>query len=115
MVSAVVWSDRKSSREVSHLQRLEPAPARRCEMKLAIDHERLVSEIDALAAFSDAEAPAVTRVVFTPADMKARAWIKARCEEAGLVLRQDAIGNTFARWIGSDVQAPMVGTGSHID
>jgi ureidoglycolate amidohydrolase len=84
-------------------------------MKIVVDQQRLTSEIDALAAFSDAESPAVTRVVFTPTDLKARAWMKARCEEAGLIVRQDAIGNTFARWVGSDSQAPAVGTGSHID
>jgi ureidoglycolate amidohydrolase len=65
--------------------------------------------------FSDAEAPAVTRIVFTPQDLKARAWLRARCEEAGLTVRHDAIGNTFARWTGSDPSAPVVGTGSHID
>jgi N-carbamoyl-L-amino-acid hydrolase len=41
--------------------------------------------------------------------------MKSRCEEAGLTLRQDAIGNTFARWNGSNPEAPVVGTGSHID
>lgn len=84
-------------------------------MKLAIDQGRLASEIDALAEFSDVEAPAVTRIVFTATDLKARAWMKARCEDEGLTVRQDAIGNTFARWVGSDPQAPVVGTGSHID
>jgi N-carbamoyl-L-amino-acid hydrolase len=84
-------------------------------MKLEIDRDRLVSEIEALAGISDAAAPAVTRIVFTPADLKARAWLRARCEEAGLAVRQDAIGNTFARWSGSDPAAPPVGTGSHID
>ena len=90
--------------------------ARRANMKLEIDDsDTLISEIEALAAISDAEAPAVTRIVFTPADLKARAWLKARCEEAGLAVRQDAIGNTFARWTGSDPALPAVGTGSHID
>lgn len=84
-------------------------------MKLTIDQSRLVSEIDSLAEFSDAEPPAVARVVFTPTDLKARAWVKDRCESARLAVRDDAIGNTFARWIGSDPQAPAVGTGSHID
>jgi len=84
-------------------------------MKIAIDQARLLSEIEALAAFSDAEAPAVTRIVFTPTDLKARAWIKARCEDAGLSVRHDAIGNTFARWSGTDPSAPAVATGSHID
>jgi ureidoglycolate amidohydrolase len=84
-------------------------------MRLTIDRDRLLSEIDALASFSDAEAPAVTRIVFTPTDLKARAWLKARCEEAGLTVRQDGVGNTFARWNGSEPAAPVVGTGSHID
>src|SRR5262252_2548186 len=84
-------------------------------MKLAIDQRRLSSAIDELATFSDAEPPAVTRVVFGPADMKARAWMKSRCESAGLKIRHDAIGNTFARWEGFDRAAPAVGTGSHID
>lgn len=84
-------------------------------MTVEIDHARLLGEIEALAAISDAEPPAVTRVVFTPTDLKARAWLRARCEEAGLEVRHDAIGNVFARWGGSDPSAPAVGTGSHID
>lgn len=84
-------------------------------MKLEIDREALLSEIEALASISGTEPPAVTRIVFTPADLKARAWLRSRCESAGLSVRQDAIGNTFARWTGSDPHAPAVGTGSHID
>jgi ureidoglycolate amidohydrolase len=84
-------------------------------LNIKIDQDRLLAEIEALGAISEAEPPVVTRIVFTPADLKARAWMKARYEEAGLVLRQDAIGNTFARWNGSDSSAAVVGTGSHID
>ena len=97
-------------------------------MKLAIDQARLTSEIEHLATFSDAEAPAVTRVVFTPTDLKARAWIKERCQDAGLTIREDPVGNTFARWSGDPTQSQrtrlngppesndlVVGTGSHID
>ena len=84
-------------------------------MKLEIDEQRLNSEIETLATFSDAEPPAVTRIVFTPADLQARAWMIARCKEAELAVRQDAIGNIFARWNGADPAAPAVGTGSHID
>ncbi len=84
-------------------------------MALAIDSGLLSREIEELASISDAEPPAVTRVVFTPTDLKARAWLRARCEAAGLSVRVDAIGNTFARWKGSESDAPVVGTGSHID
>src|SRR5437667_10164017 len=84
-------------------------------MKLEIDQQGLLSELERLATFSDAEPPAVTRIVFTPTDLKARAWMMARCQEAGLAVRQDAIGNIFTRWDGADPAAPAVGTGCHID
>ncbi|MFZ0322146.1 MAG: M20 family metallo-hydrolase [Candidatus Sulfotelmatobacter sp.] len=84
-------------------------------MSLTIGRDRLLSEIEILASFSDAQPPAVTRVVFTPTDLKARAWMRERCQEAGLTVREDAVGNTFARWSGSDPEAAVIGTGSHID
>jgi ureidoglycolate amidohydrolase len=84
-------------------------------MKIEIEQERLNREIDALAAFSDAEAPAVTRVVFTEQDLRARAWLKERFVEAGLTVREDAVGNTFARWEGTKPDLPPVATGSHVD
>jgi len=82
---------------------------------LEVDRDLLQKEIEELASISEAEAPAVTRIVFSPTDLKARAWFMACCEKAGLAVRQDAIGNIFARWAGSEPNAPAVGTGSHID
>lgn len=84
-------------------------------MRIAIDTERVLCELAALAEFSEAEAPAVTRIVFTQQDIAARAWIIKLCADAGLVVREDAVGNTFARWSGFDESAPAVATGSHID
>jgi ureidoglycolate amidohydrolase len=84
-------------------------------MKLNINQDRLGAEIEALASISQAGPPVVTRIVFTPADLRARAWLKVKCAEAGLLVREDAIGNTFARWEGSDRSGSSVGTGSHID
>jgi len=84
-------------------------------MKLAIDEERLARELDALGAISSEPLPVVTRVVFTEADWRGRAFVKQLCQEAGLVLREDAVGNTFARWTGREPDLPAVGTGSHID
>lgn len=84
-------------------------------MSLVVDLDRLIAEIEELASISDTEPPAVTRIVFTPTDLKARAWLIARCEAAGLAIRQDPIGNIFARWGGSDPDAPPIGTGSHFD
>src|SRR5207248_3594395 len=84
-------------------------------MNLQIDQHGLLSQLETLATVSDAEPPAVTRIVYTPTDWKARAWVITLCGEAKLAVRQDAIGNVFARWNGADPAAPAVGTGSHID
>jgi ureidoglycolate amidohydrolase len=79
------------------------------------DAGRIWAELEALASWSEAEPPAVTRVVFTDQDLRARAFVKRLCVEAGLAVREDAIGNTFARWEGSRPELPAVATGSHID
>ena len=75
----------------------------------------LMSELAALAQISAAEPPVVTRVVFSEADMRARAYVNGLCAAAGLMVHEDAIGNTFARWQGSDPDLAPIGTGSHID
>jgi len=84
-------------------------------MKIDIDRERLIGELDALGAISQAEPPVVTRVVFTEADLRGRAYVKQLCREAGLSVREDAVGNTFARWTGTNPNLEPVATGSHID
>ena len=84
-------------------------------MSLVVDAERLSGEIEELARFSDTEYPSVTRVLFTETDMRARAWLMERMEAAGLAVRVDAVGNTFARWEGDEPAEPAVATGSHID
>ena len=84
-------------------------------MSLTIDSQRLSTEIEILAGFSEAPAPAVTRVLFSQEDQFARVWLRERCAAAGLEMRQDAVGNFFARWVGSEPELPAFATGSHID
>jgi len=81
--------------------------------QLTIDS--LILELLSLGQISEAEPPVVTRVVFSEADMRGRAYVKSLCASAGLTVREDAIGNTFARWQGSDAELAPIGTGSHID
>src|ERR1035437_7630568 len=75
----------------------------------------LILELLSLGQISEAEPPIVTRVVFSEADMRARGYVKSLCASAALTIQEDAIGNTFARWQGSDPELAPVGTGSHID
>jgi len=80
-----------------------------------VEIDGLMKELAALAQISEAEPPVVTRVVFSPADLRARAYVKELCRSAGLSVREDAVGNTFARWQGSNPGLAAVATGSHID
>ncbi|MGA2539385.1 MAG: hydantoinase/carbamoylase family amidase, partial [Terracidiphilus sp.] len=84
-------------------------------MQPKVDIDLLSAELAALARISEGEPPVVTRVVFSDADMRARAYVKGLCAEAGLAVREDAIGNSFARWEGSEPELAPIGTGSHID
>jgi ureidoglycolate amidohydrolase len=94
-------------------------------MTLTINTDRLLRELHHLATLTDcpptddpslpAPTTAVTRIVFTPRDLEARAYIISLAESAGFTVRVDAIGNTFLRFPGSEENLPAVGTGSHTD
>ena len=57
-------------------------------MQMQIDEQRLSYELEELASFTHAEPAengmAVTRIVFTEDDLKARAWLKAARSRRGL-------------------------------
>ena len=84
-------------------------------MTLEIDQDRLMNQIETLATYSDAPAPAVTRVLYTEQDMKAREYLKDLIREVDLSIHEDALGNLFARWEGANPERSAVATGSHID
>jgi ureidoglycolate amidohydrolase len=88
-------------------------------MQIQIDQARLLSELNTLAAFSHAEpardGTAVTRIVFSPDDLQARAWLKDLATTEGFSIREDAVGNIFIRWPGAEPDLPAVATGSHTD
>ncbi len=94
-------------------------------MTLTINSDRLLSELHHLARLTDCPptqdkslpepTQAVTRIVFTPRDLEARAWLTALAEAASFTVRTDAVGNTFLRWQGIDTSLGAVGTGSHTD
>ncbi|HWB33212.1 MAG TPA: M20 family metallo-hydrolase [Acidobacteriaceae bacterium] len=86
---------------------------------IAVDSGRLLDDLKTLATFTSVEpsplGTAVTRIVFSSDDLKARAWLKGLAADAGLQVREDAVGNTFFRWAGTEPELPAVATGSHID
>jgi N-carbamoyl-L-amino-acid hydrolase len=88
-------------------------------MQIHIDQARLLDELNTLARFTHvepaSEGTAVTRVVFSPDDLRARAWLKDLATAEGFTIRDDAVGNIFIRWPGTERNLPAVATGSHTD
>ena len=84
-------------------------------MNIKIDQSVLSHDLQALSGVSASPAPAVTRVVFSSTDLQGRDFVKRLCVQAGLAVREDPVGNTFARWPGSEPDLAPVATGSHID
>ncbi len=88
-------------------------------MLIQINSTRLQQELQVLATITSidqpAEGTAVTRIVFSPDDLRARAWLKDLAAAEGFTIREDAVGNTFIRWPGTDPTLPAVATGSHTD
>jgi ureidoglycolate amidohydrolase len=85
------------------------------DIRIAIDSAGLRRRIDELALISEAPAPVVTRVLFSKADLRGRDYVRKAARDAGLTVREDAVGNIFARWEGSEPGLPAVGSGSHTD
>lgn len=84
-------------------------------LSLSVDSLSLQKQIDELAAYSDTPAPSVTRILYSENDVLARRYIKNLMRNSGLTVREDAVGNIFGRWEGSQLDLSPVGTGSHID
>ena len=114
LLPAVVRRARQDAREISHLQRLEPPSAAD-----EIDHRSRPTRAAnwrRSPRFSDAPAPAVTRVVFSEADLRARATTSSACAPRPASPCAKTPSATPSRaGPAPRPNLPAVGTGSHID
>ena len=63
---------------------------------LAVDEDRVVSDLRALAEFGKV-GTGVNRPAFSDADLAARRWLMSRMQAAGLETVIDGIGNVYGR------------------
>ncbi len=80
--------------------------------ELRVDLGRLRADVEALGRIGRDPRGGLSRPSFSPADLEARAWLKNKIKEAGLVYRCDGAGNIFGR-LGEGSRVVLVG--SHID
>ncbi|MDQ4043515.1 MAG: Zn-dependent hydrolase [Actinomycetota bacterium] len=82
---------------------------------IEIDADRLWSRLSELAEIGRSEGGGVTRLSFTEEERAAKDLVASYMREAGLEVREDAVGNLIGRREGSDPGAPVVLAGSHVD
>ena len=79
---------------------------------VSVGIDTVPSQLIELSKLSDAEpGTGVTRLIFTEKDVAGREYVKSLMSDAGLVIREDAMGNIFGRWVGSSPTSPRSGAG----
>lgn len=80
------------------------------------NRDRIKKMIEHISTFNDADpGEGISRFSYSENDAKARKYLIDICEDIGLKVRVDAVGNVFARLVGTDESLPVVMSGSHID
>jgi allantoate deiminase len=80
-----------------------------------INEERLWSRLQILGEIGKTEMDGVTRLSFTPEERAAKDLVASFMKEAGLLVREDEVGNLIGRKEGLNPNASVVLTGSHVD
>ncbi|AFM39869.1 amidase, hydantoinase/carbamoylase family [Desulfosporosinus acidiphilus SJ4] len=80
-----------------------------------INKERLLHRLIELGKIGRNHSGGITRHAFTQEDRLAKDLVSTYMREAGLQVREDAVGNVIGRREGRNPDAPIVLTGSHID
>ncbi len=82
---------------------------------LRVNGDRIQQHLSALAKFGTNLQGGVSRVAYSDADLKGRAYAISLMKDAGLEVRIDAAGNIVGTRAGSDPSLPVLMLGSHID
>lgn len=71
--------------------------------------------IEIIATYNDTPNEGISRFSYGENDKKVREYLISLCQELGLKVRTDAVGNIFARLDGVYQDSSVIMTGSHID
>lgn len=83
--------------------------------KLKINSQRLRSDFDELAEIGATVGGGVSRLALSNEDLEARAWFANRIEEAGMLVRDDDVGNLSGVLPSKQRGARSLLVGSHLD
>lgn len=80
-----------------------------------VNQERIVQRIEDLARCNATPGAGITRFSYSEQDAEARRYILGLCDQLGLSVQIDPLGNFRARYQGADPSLAPVWIGSHID
>ncbi|GDY29727.1 Zn-dependent hydrolase [Gandjariella thermophila] len=80
-----------------------------------VDGRRLLDRLDELAAVGATPGGGVTRLAYSPEDVRARELVAGWLADAGLAVTVDPAGNLVGRLPGTGPAAGTLATGSHLD
>lgn len=83
--------------------------------QLKINEGRFRADFDALAGIGATVQGGVQRLALSNEDVAARAWFSQKLEEAGLLVRDDEVGNLSGLLLSATPGARTLITGSHLD
>lgn len=83
--------------------------------QLNINSDRLKSDFDTLSQIGATHGDGVSRLALSNEDLEARAWFANRIEEAGLMVRDDEVGNLSGVYYSPNPSAKTFLIGSHLD
>ena len=84
-------------------------------MALTVNAERLWQRLMSMAEIGATPAGGCNRQALSDEDVQGRQLFTRWCQDAGMQVRFDVVGNLFARREGKQGRAPVVMTGSHLD
>lgn len=79
------------------------------------DVKRIQQHLEVLAEHTATPGQGITRMSYSKEDVLSRNYLKQQMASIGLSVREDAIGNIYGRFEGSEANLPPVMIGSHFD
>ncbi|WP_449354208.1 Zn-dependent hydrolase [Virgibacillus natechei] len=85
------------------------------ELGVLVNGKRLRNTLEEFAKFGRTENNGVTRLALTEEDRDARDYFRSCCEDLGMYVKLDDLGNMYATLAGIENNQPPVVVGSHLD
>ncbi|MGB4610653.1 MAG: allantoate deiminase [Saccharofermentanales bacterium] len=82
---------------------------------IEVTNQEVNELVEWLSSISDVEGPGTTRLLYSPAWIRAVKGLEEKMRELGMKIEYDAVGNLFGTIEGTEEPDSIIATGSHVD